>query len=64
MTIITLNKNHQGALAVIADALLHYRETKHMPPLWGREHSEARAQAVLDALTRAGFALTGRSNGT
>lgn len=49
-------------LTVIADALLHYCEPRGLPRMWGREHSEDQARAVLDALRREGIAVGDRDH--
>lgn len=45
------------AKAIITQTLFRYVERPTTPRLWGIEHAEARAQAVLDALSNAGFRI-------
>ena len=52
----------RDALATITDALFRHRERNGLPRLWGVEHAEDRAKAVLAALAESGLEIVRQSN--
>lgn len=46
-----------AAFNAISEALHHFTEPRGLPRLWGREHSDARAEAVVAKLAECGFTI-------